>query len=125
MNPKILLIEDEKEISELYKLKFSLSGYAVATVEDGARAMSEIEKELPDLILLDILIPNKDGFEILKEIKKNKDPKIKSIPVIMLSNLSNKQDIEEAKKMGAEDYIIKAKIDPKDMVEKIDLFFKK
>ena len=125
MKQKILLIEDDEEIREIYKLKFELSDYDIATVSDGALALSKIKEELPNIILLDILLPNKDGFEILKGIKSNQDDKIKSIPVIMLTNLSNEQDIEEALKLGAEGYIIKAKNQPKDIVAKINSFLKK
>ncbi|MDF1497876.1 MAG: response regulator [Patescibacteria group bacterium] len=123
MKQKILLVEDDTEIREIYKLKFTLNDYNIITIEDGALAIKKIKDELPDIVLLDILLPNKDGFEILKEIKDSKEERINSIPVFMLSNLSNEADIEEAKKLGALNYIVKAKNKPKDVVDAVDKFF--
>lgn len=120
---KIALVEDDADIREMYKMKLELNGYDVLVAEDGAKALDLIKKTNPDLVLLDILLPKKDGFEVLKEIKDSTDEKVKSIPVIMLSNLSNKEDIDEAKKLGALDYLVKAKISPKEAAEKIDKFF--
>ena len=120
---KIALIEDDANIRKMYKMKLELSGYDVLVAEDGAKALDLIKKANPDLVLLDILLPKKDGFEVLKEIKDSTDKKVKSIPVIMLSNLSNKEDIEEAKKLGASDYFVKAKISLKEATEKIGKFF--
>ncbi len=127
MNPsqkrKIALIEDDINIKEMYKMKLELSGYDVLTAEDGKEAVELVKKANPDLVLLDILLPKKDGFEVLKEIKDSKDEKVKSVPVIMLSNLSSKEDIGEAKKLGASDYFVKSKISPEEAVEKVDGFF--
>jgi len=120
---KIIIIEDDASIREMYKMKLELNGCDVSVAEDGAKALDLIKKANPDLVLLDILLPKKDGFEVLKEIKNSKDEKIKSIPVVMLSNLSNKEDISEAKKLGASDYFIKAKTSPKEIAEKVGRFF--
>ena len=120
---KIALIEDDASIREMYKMKLELSGYNIVTAEDGKEAVELVKKENPDLILLDILLPKKDGFEVLEEIKNSKDEKVKSIPIIMLSNLSSKEDISEAKKLGASDYFVKAKIAPEEVAEKVRRFF--
>lgn len=120
---KIALIEDDQSISEMYRMKLELGGYEVLTAKDGKEAVELVKKENPDLVFLDILLPKKDGFEVLKELKNSTDEKIKSTPVIMLSNLSNKEDVKEAKKLGASDYFVKAKISPKEMAEKIGEFF--
>ena len=120
---KIALIEDDANIRKMYRMKLELSGYNVLTAEDGKEAVELIKKANPDLVLLDILLPKKDGFEVLKEIKDSTDKKIKSIPVIMLSNLSSKEDISEAKQLGASDYFVKAKINPKEVAEKVNEFF--
>ena len=120
---KIALIEDSANIREMYKMKLELSGYDVIIVEDGKEAVKLVKKAKPDLVLLDILLPKKDGFEVLKELKDSKDKKAKSVPIIMLSNLSSKEDINEAKKLGASDYFVKAKTSPKEIVEKIDEIF--
>jgi len=119
---KIALIEDNADIREMYKMKLELSGYNIITAEDGKEAVKLVKKENPDLVLLDVLLPKKDGFEVLKEIKNSKDEKIKSIPIIMLSNLSSREDINEAKKLGASDYFVKAKTSPGEIVEKISGF---
>ncbi len=121
---KIALIEDDINIGEMYKIKLELSGYSVVTAEDGKSGLKLIEKEKPDLVLLDILLPKKDGFEVLEEIKKSKDEKIKSIPIIAMSNLSSNEDINEAKRLGASDYLVKAKTSPRDITDKIGAFFK-
>lgn len=117
---KIILVEDSFDIREMYRIKLEMENYEVVIAEDGSVVLNLIKKEKPDLILLDILLPKKDGFEVLEEIKKNQDNDIKSIPVIMLTNLSNKEDIEEAKKLGATDYFVKAKSTPEEIVEKIN-----
>lgn len=120
---KIALIEDSANIREMYKMKLELSGYDVIIAEDGKEAVKLVKKANPDLVLLDILLPKKDGFEVLKELKDSKDKKAKSVPIIMLTNLSSKEDINEAKKLGASDYFVKAKTSPKEIVEKIDEIF--
>ena len=120
---KIALVEDDANIRKMYRMKLELSGYNVLTAEDGKEAVELIKKEIPDLVLLDILLPKKDGFEVLREIKDSTDEKIKSVPIIMLSNLSSKEDIDEAKKLGASDYLVKAKISPKEAVDKVGEFF--
>jgi len=120
---KIVLVEDNANIREMYKMKLELNGYDVSVAEDGAKASDLIKKVNPELVLLDILLPKKDGFEVLKEIKNSKNEQTKSIPIIMLSNLSNKEDIGEAKKLGASDYFVKAKTSPKEIAEKVGEFF--
>lgn len=120
---KIIIVEDDANIRGMYQMKLELNGYDVVIAEDGKEAVELIKKENPDLILLDILLPKKDGFEVLKEIKNSKDEKVKSIPVVMLSNLSSKEDISEAKKLGASDYFVKAKIVPEEVAEKVSRFF--
>lgn len=119
---KIALIEDDVSIREMYKMKLEMEGYNVICAENGKEALELIKKEKPDLILLDILMPKKDGFEVLKELKNSQDDDIKSIPVIMLTNLSNKEDISEASKLGAVDYVVKAKASPSEVVDKIKSF---
>ncbi|MDF1498001.1 MAG: response regulator [Patescibacteria group bacterium] len=122
---KIAVVEDEAAIMDIYKIKLKLSGYQVVTAENGDVAIKIIKKEKPDLVLLDILLPKKDGFEVLDEIRKSEDEKIKSTPVIITSNLSNEEDIQEAKNIGIVDYVIKAKSTPLEIIKKIDKFFNK
>ena len=114
---KILLVEDDKFISRAYCDGFKRAGFDVVTAFDGDEAMEKIKKETPDLILLDLIMPGKNGFELLGELKM--DDALKNIPVIVLSNLGQETDIERAKEMGAEDYMIKANYSMADVVNKI------
>jgi len=121
---KIALIEDDANIREMYKMKLEMDGYNVICADDGKKALEVIKKENPSLVLLDILLPEKDGFDVLGEIKNSQDDNIKSIPVIILSNLSNNEDILEAKKLGAIDYLVKAKVTPNEVADKVGSFVK-
>jgi len=121
---KIALIEDDANIREMYKMKLEMDGYNVVCADDGKKALEVIKKENPSLVLLDILLPEKDGFDVLGEIKNSQDDSVKSIPVIILSNLSNNEDILEAKKLGAIDYLVKAKVTPNEVADKVGSFVK-
>lgn len=113
----ILLVEDDSFLAEMYATKLSIEGFEVSLAQDGEKGIRLAQKEIPDLILLDILLPKKDGFEVLETIKKD-DP-TKNIPVILLTNLSQKEDIDRGLKLGAIDYLIKAQFMPSEVVEKI------
>jgi DNA-binding response OmpR family regulator len=119
---KILIVEDDPFISDIYVVELESKGYEVEVVSDGEKAIKEIEKKENDLILLDILMPIKDGFSVLGEIKSN--PSLK-IPVIVLSNLGRKDHIKKAIDMGAADYIIKTQFTPQEVVKKIEEVAKK
>ncbi len=114
---KVLLIEDDKFLSDMYVTKFSKLGYRIETAYDGEEGIRKIKKIKPNIILLDIRLPLKDGFEVLREAKK--DQKTKDIPVILLTNLGQKEDIEEGLKLGAIDYLIKAQFTPQEVVDKV------
>ena len=114
----ILLVEDDSFISGMYQTKLSSLGYQIELVEDGQAAWERISNgPLPDLVLLDVVLPKKDGFEVLEEIRGGKETK--DLPVILLTNLGQKPDIERGVKLGADDYIIKAHFTPSEVVEKI------
>ena len=119
-NKKILLVEDDKNIREMYQMKLEMEGYEVITADDGKDALELIKKEKLDLVLLDILLPKKDGFEVLEEVRQSKDEKIKNIPIIIVSNLSHFDDQQEAKKFAVFDYLVKAKVTPQEMVDKVN-----
>ena len=119
-NKKILLVEDDENIREMYQMKLEMEGYQVTAVGDGQKALELINKENPNLVLLDILLPKKDGFEILEEIRQSKNEKIKSIPVIIASNLSHPDDRQEAEKLAVFDYLIKAEVTPQEMADKVN-----
>jgi len=114
---KILIIEDDSFLSEMYSAKLIQDGFQTEIAVDGKEGMSKIKSLEPDLILLDIVLPKMDGFEILENIKK--DEKIKNIPVILLTNLGQKNEIEKGLSLGAEEYIIKAHFTPTAVVAKV------
>ncbi len=114
---RVLLVEDDSFLAEMYVTKLSIEGFEVSRAEDGEKGARLAQKELPDLILLDILLPKKDGFEVLEILKK--DTATINIPVILLTNLSQKEDIDRGLKLGAVDYLIKAQFMPSEVVEKI------
>lgn len=117
-NAFILLVEDDSFISGMYQTKLDGLGYTLELAEDGEAAWERLQQNpLPDLVLLDIVLPKKDGFEILEEMRSDK--RLKDLPVILLTNLGQKPDIERGVKLGADDYIIKAHYTPSEVVEKI------
>lgn len=117
MAKKILIIEDDKFLRELIARKLAKDGYDVSEAVDGEEGVKKAKETGPDLILLDLILPEMDGFEVLSKIKQ--DPASSLIPVIILSNLGQKEDIEKGLKMGAADYLIKAHFTPGEIVEKI------
>jgi len=117
MAKKILIIEDDKFLRELIFRKLINEGYDVKEAVDGEDGLKIAEKEKPDLILLDLILPEMDGFEVLAKIKEK--PALSQIPVIILSNLGQREDIEKGLSMGAVDYLIKAHFTPAEIVEKI------
>ncbi|MBI4359921.1 MAG: response regulator [Candidatus Jacksonbacteria bacterium] len=115
---KILLVEDDRFLSKMYVDKMSREeGFEVEAVEFGERVLECIEKSLPDLILLDIILPDINGVQVLKRIREN--PKAAAIPVLMLTNLNEKDYINEALALGAKGYIIKAHFTPNEVIDKV------
>ncbi|MDO8260735.1 MAG: response regulator [Candidatus Magasanikbacteria bacterium] len=114
---KILLIEDDPFLLSMYSTKFEIEGYCVACAEDGAKGLKMASIENPHIILLDIMMPKMNGFEVLEGLKKQ--DKTKTIPVILLTNLNQKNEIERGLELGANDYLIKAHFMPSEVVEKI------
>lgn len=114
---KILLVEDDSFLLNMYATKFELEDFMVVTAEDGEKAVRAAARELPAIILLDIILPKMSGFEVLKQLKADK--RTAKIPVILLTNLSQKDEIEQGLSMGAADYLIKAHFMPSEVVEKI------
>jgi DNA-binding response OmpR family regulator len=122
MKKKILIIEDEKELRLLLGQALSEDGFQVEGAMTGEEAMKKIKEGLrPDLILLDLLLPGIGGYEFLVKIKK--DAAYESIPVIIISNLGQEEEIKKGLQMGAEDYYIKAHFTLQEMIGKINKFF--
>ena len=111
---KILLIEDEKNLSEMYETRLKREGFEVINTRDAEGGLELIKKEKPDLILLDLLLPGMQGQEALKVLKE--DPKTKDIPVIIFSNYDTPEVRKEAEKYGVR-YILKANVTTRDLVE--------
>lgn len=115
---KILIVEDDQALSQVLQKKLEFNGYEVATAPDGEAAMTELGKSKPDLILLDIVMPKMNGYEVLEKI--HSDPSLSPIPVIIISNSGQPVEIERTKELGAADYIIKANFEPNEVLDKID-----
>jgi len=122
-NKKIMVVEDDSFVMDIYCTKLNQEGYEVLMAENGAEAIKKLEKEVPDLVLLDIIMPYVDGLQVLRKIKA--DEKLKNIPVILLTNLSQKEDINEGLGLGADDYLIKSHFTPSEVLEKIKKYIKK
>jgi two-component system, OmpR family, alkaline phosphatase synthesis response regulator PhoP len=114
---KILVAEDDRFLSSAYRIKLTKSGFDVQMAADGDEALQLLEASIPDIILLDLVMPGRDGFATLEAIKK--DDRFKRIPVIVASNLGQKEDIDKAMGLGANDYIIKSDLSLDALIEKI------
>jgi DNA-binding response OmpR family regulator len=119
---KVMIVEDDEYISKVYEIKFAKEGIAISLAKDGEEAIKKITDEVPDLILLDLMVPKKDGFTVLEEIKKNS--KLAKIPVIVLSNLGQISDIERAKGLGANEFLIKVDHPIQDVIDKVNGYLK-
>lgn len=113
----VLIVEDDTFLANIYKTKFEMEGYKVSVSENGEIGLSDAKKKKPNIILLDILLPKMDGFTVLKNLKS--DDEVKDIPVILLTNLGQKDDVEKGLELGAVDYLIKAHFKPSETVEKV------
>lgn len=122
MAKKILVIEDNKFIRKVIKNKFSGENYNVVEAIDGERGIMMAREEQPDIILLDLVLPEIDGFEILQKLKK--ESKTSKIPVIILSNLGEKENVKKGLELGAVDYLIKANFNPNDILERVEKILK-
>ena len=117
---KILLVEDDRFLIKAVYTKLTQKGFEVILANDGDEAISKAKAEKPEIILLDMVLPKKSGFEVLRELKGN--PETASIPVFILSNLAQDQDIQEGKALGAEDYIVKSNTSLSAIVDKVANF---
>lgn len=114
---KILLIEDDLAVVRILETKLEIEGYEVLSAYNGKTGLEKVMKEKPNLILLDILLPKMNGFEVLRKIKENSETS--SIPVMILSNLGEDENINRGIKLGAKDYIVKAHYNLEEIVRKI------
>ena len=114
---KILIVEDDEALATLYKAELELKNYEVSVVSNGSLVLSEVRKLMPDLVLLDIMLPGKNGLEILQEIRA--DEKLKDVKVIMLTNFGSEENVSTALEFGAVDYIMKYKIVPSELTDRV------
>jgi DNA-binding response OmpR family regulator len=115
--PKILIVEDDKFLRDLLSKKLQDENLTIVAAVDGEEGVKKAEEETPDLMLLDLILPGMNGFDVLKKIKENS--KTSEIPVIVLSNLGQKEDVERALSLGAKDYLIKANFTLEEIFDKI------
>ena len=119
MLKKILIVEDEEILLDLLQKKLTKEGYEISVArdgEEGLKIMREMEPK-PDLILLDIVMPKMGGFEVMEEMVK--EPELKKIPVIIISNSGQPVELDRAQKLGAKDWLIKTEFDPEEVIEKV------
>ena len=113
----VLLVEDDIFLAGIYQKKFEMEGFKVSVAGDGEKGWQDAKKKKPDIVLLDILLPKLDGFGVLAKLKA--EAATKKIPVILLTNLGQKDDVEKGLQAGAVDYLIKAHFKPSEVVEKV------
>ncbi|MBU1130624.1 response regulator [Patescibacteria group bacterium] len=121
-NHKILLIEDEEALVTMYETKFKNGGYNISVAFDGETGLKMATEDKPDIILLDIIMPKLDGFSVLSKLKE--DSKLKDVPVVLLTNLGQDEDIKKGKALGAVGYLVKANMTPAQVVEKVKEYLK-
>ncbi|MCK9578925.1 MAG: response regulator [Methanoregula sp.] len=114
---KILLVEDDNFLLGMYADKFRAEGFEAHIADNGAKGLRLAKEKSPDVILLDVMLPKMDGFEMLRELQK--DAATKNIPVILLTNLSQKDEVKKGLMLGAKDFLIKAHFMPQEVVEKV------
>jgi DNA-binding response OmpR family regulator len=121
--PHILIVEDDLRLQRIYQTKLTQQGWDVATAADGEEGSRVALTQYPDVILLDLMLPKKDGFAVLADLQK--DPKGKKIIVLILSNLGQQADIDRGKGLGAKEYMVKANYSLDSVVAKINAYLPK
>ena len=114
---KILIVEDDPLIIKMYQAKFSFEGFEVLVAEDGVQGLELAKSEVPDFMILDIMMPQLSGIDLLEKLRA--DSKGKNIPVIVLTNLSEKDEEQKALQLGAKEYLLKANFTPGEIVTKV------
>lgn len=122
MANRILIAEDDNFLGNAYRVKFEKEGFIVDLAYDGAEALKMAQANPPQVVLLDLVMPNQDGFEFLRQFRSH--PQFQSIPVIVTSNLSQPADLETAKSLGAVDYLVKTDTAISDIVAKVRHYLK-
>ena len=114
---KVLMIEDDRFLRKIYKNKLTLAGFEFIEATNGLEGLNKVISEKPDIVLLDVVLPRKSGFDVLIEMKEKKETK--KIPVIILSNLGQESDVKRGFSLGVQEYLIKPEISLSDAVDKV------
>jgi two-component system, OmpR family, alkaline phosphatase synthesis response regulator PhoP len=117
MPKKILLVEDEQIIIDLLQKKLTEEGYDVSVAKNGEEGIKMMQEEKPDLVLLDIVMPKMGGLEVMEEMQK--DPDLKRVPIVVVSNSGQPVELDRAKRLGAKDWLIKTEFDPQEVIDKV------
>jgi len=115
---EVVLIENEQVLIDVLENRLTKEGYEVKIAKESRQGLKLAKNDIPDLILLDVVMPDADGFEILKEMEK--DNKLSEVPIIIISNSGQPEELERARDLGAEDWIIKTEFDPQEVVNKVE-----
>lgn len=118
---KVLVVDDEDSVREIYRHEFLNNGYTVAVAVDGEEGLLKAGEETPDIVLLDIMLPKMSGIEVLRALKENE--LTKKIPVLLLTNLGEETIIKEGFELGADGYLLKVSYTPSQVVEEVKKFF--
>jgi len=118
---KIIIVDDEQALVKMYSSALEMAGFEVISASDGKMAIETINKEKPDAILLDIIMPQINGLDVLKQLKEKEETK--KIPVFLLTNLPEESALSKANSLGAEDYFVKAQTEPQQMAEVLQKYF--
>ena len=116
----ILIVEDEPLLSNLLKQRLEKEGYVVVQAQDGQEALEKLKEQMPNLVLLDIILPKMSGFEFLEKVREG--PQLEGVPIIIISNLGQESDIQKGQSLGAVGYFVKAHISIEDLVGQIKQF---
>ena len=122
-NVKVLIVEDDVMLNKIYQTKLGIVGYKVFAAYDGEEGIKKMEETLPNIVLLDLMLPKKNGFEVLETVKQN--IKLNHIPVIILSNLGQRDDIERGRALGADDFLVKSNVKLETVLEKVEQVLQK
>jgi DNA-binding response OmpR family regulator len=114
---RVLIVEDDAAIAEMYRLQLELDGFQVGLVSEGSAALAAVRRERPHLVLLDVLLPGLDGFDVLRQLMA--DPEIASTPVVILSNYGDPSMVRRGRELGARDYLVKSQMTPGELSQRI------
>ena len=122
LEKRVLIVEDDFQISKVYQLQLARAGIFSILARNGEEAIELLDEARPDLVILDLMIPKKDGFWVLEEVRKN--PKYSSIPIIIISNLGQKDDKTRAIGLGATEYLVKIDQSIQEIIKKVKVYLK-